>query len=583
MTRATLDFDGAHLWLECGPLDVDLARSIPGFGYDTATRRWKSAAAWGPALAARGVFGDALALTPQASAWGAEQVAAEQEVAAVKDGSAPAPPSEGLYPLQNVGVKLLTSRPAFALWDDPGAGKGVQLAAAAEMLPDSGFPMLVVTTKTMKPKHAVEFAKWAPSTEPTVIGGTAPQRSKQIAAALAERRSVLIISWDLLASHSALAPFGSATRSDTEKQPKDLNGGVIRTVALDEMHRLGDPKSKWTRAAKFLGGEATRRWGFTATPVPSPIGYWSELNFLSPQDFPSKSRFQDRYCLGESMYVKGREITKITAFNPRTEPELSRIADRLYVRRTLDEVRPGLPPLVYDTWWVDMEAKQRKAYDTMRKHMITVLDSGILMASDPMVASGRLLQIASAMPVLGPADDETGVASVIGLEAPSCKIDGLVDLIESRPTEQIVVFAQHRTLIELAETELRRRIKGLSVSTITGPVPEQERFDREASFQAGNIQVLMCTYGAGAEGITLTSAYTQAMLQRSFSVVKNTQADGRCRRADDLTASHSHVQIIDFIARNSYDQVVFESACYKDENAQRVLKDEGWVRRALSH
>lgn len=558
------------LRLDCGPRDIDLARQVPGLQYRDGC--WQGPAAWSTALAARGVFKDEMLLTPECDAWGFEHVLEETQAEYDRTDEQRYVWDDGLRPLQVRGVNFLLGRDAALLADDPGAGKGVMAAKAASLLPDKAFPMLIVTPRSVKWGHHRELTKWAPNCHPVVVSGTAPQRRKLLAEGLAHPRGVLVMNWEAVRGHSMLASYGSKARTDEEKQPKELNGGVIKTVLLDEAHRAGDPSAKQTLAVKAVVQESTRRWATTATPVRSPIAYWSLLNLLLPREFTSRTKFQDRYCLTETVWVAaGKSVDKVRAFNPRTEAELRRIVSRIWMRRPIEEIAPELDGLLSrSVRWVEMEAKQRKAYRDMAKEMIAKLDSGILVTTSPMVKSGRLLQLASALPVLG-SDGE-----VIGMEAPSSKVQALLDILADRPDEQVVVFAESRKLIELVSRVLTT--KKISWTKITGPESEAERKLAEDEFQAGQHRVILLTYGAGREGITLTSATTQVMLQRSFELVKNEQADGRCLRIGQTKP----VEIIDVITINTYDESCFKAGVYKEATAQQVLQDPNWVRRELS-
>jgi SNF2 family DNA or RNA helicase len=139
-----------------------------------------------------------------------------------------------------------------------------------------------------------------------------------------------------------------------------------------------------------------------------------------------------------------------------------------------------------------------------------------------------------------------------------------------------VVFAVSRRLIELCARKLEHL--GITHGLITGSQNEGARAIAESEFQAGNLRVLLGTYGAMSEGITLTRAHHQLMLQRSFKLIENIQADGRCRR---IGQEADHVSIIDVVTVNSYDESVFRSGAYKEEVAQQVLQDPAWIKREL--
>lgn len=577
-----LDHTDGLLTLEVGPLQHDLARKVPGLAYKSQRGLWVGTAAWSTALALQSEFRDDLTLAPGAVEWWERMLAREGHASLLKTWQ-PGEPlawAADLRDLQTSAVGFLTGSYRALLADDPGAGKGVVVATALGLLDDFEFPALIVCPKSVKWSHARHLELWGPSTTPHVIAGTKPQRLKQLAAAFEGERSVIIMNYEQVREHSMLAPYGSVQRTDKEKEPKELNLTYIPTIVGDEVHRLADPTSKQTRAVTALTHHADRVWFTTATPVPSPIGFWSIMHALTPHDAPSRVKYQDRYCLTETIFAKGgREVPVVRAFNPRTRDELDRWVAPYLMRRTIDQIEPDLPPVVNKTMWVELSGKQLTAYRSMETHMLAETGDGkIIAATNPMHQSLRLLQYASALPVFEEYEDEEGETRhrLVEMTMPSSKVDGVMDWLTDNPGKAVVVFASSRRLIEL----VGRRLETAKIAHgfVTGTQDEQHRRAATSAFQDGELRVLLGTYGAMSEGITLTAASTQLMLQRSFSPVENVQADGRCRR---IGQEASHVEIIEVVSANTYDEDVFESGAYKDETAQVLLRDPGWIRKKL--
>jgi SNF2 family DNA or RNA helicase len=570
---ATLDLHDDRLWLDVGPLDHDLARLVPGLSFNHKTSRWSGLATWATALACRGVFGHDLLLTDAVREWAGERVRWERWAEALKDWQTDEGWADGLYPPQQSGVAFLVAMRRALLADDAGAGKCVQTSTALGLLPPEAFPALIVCPRTVKWTHARHLAEWAPHLHPVVVSGTATKRRKLIEEGLTTEGGVLIMNWEALRYHSKLAPYGSVARSDKEKEPSDLNLVPIPTVIADEAHRAKDPTSKQTRALWAVSHEAERVWATTATPIPDPIGFWSLMHTVAPLEFQSRVKFQDRYCLTSTQFVGGgRKIEKVSGFNPRTQAELNRIVQPYMLRRSLDEIAPDLATIRYSTLWVEMSGKQETAYKAMKKDMLAKVPSGIIAATDPMQQSLRLMQMASALPVF---DQDN---HLVRFEEPSSKLDAVVEwLADHDPSLQCVVFAVSSKLVALVHYRLEAM--GVPHGLITGDENEGKRDLAEQAFQRGELRVLVGTYGAMSEGITLTAAHTQLMLQRSFKLIENVQADGRCRR---IGQQAEHVDIIDVVTVNSYDESVFRSGAYKEETAQAVLQDPGWIKRELS-
>ncbi len=210
-------------------------------------------------------------------------------------------------------------------------------------------------------------------------------------------------------------------------------------------------------------------------------------------------------------------------FNPLHKDELFRILTPRFLRRTKAEVLDQLPSIApTQIREMRMESKQAKGYEQMRKHMMTLTDEGsIIEATTPLVRDGRLEQAAAATLAL----DENG--EVI-LTMPSTKVDTLMDLLDEVPGEPLVVFGKSKKLIYLCGKALEKA--KIKFEYITGDQSDFERTESVGKFQAGQLQVLLCTLGAGSEGITLTRANRMLFLQRSWRHIDNMQAEARIHR-----------------------------------------------------
>lgn len=569
--------DSKELYLMASPRYTDLLRKIPGLHYDKTADAWRAPAKLAIAIAARGVLGDYLELTPAAIEWAEKAKRWVRFTDTLKEGGYHASwlddqPLFPLYPFQEIGVQVLAFCEKVLMADEMGTGKTVQAAVALDMLSTnddvtrpSPFPALIVCTNSMKWTWQRELKKWL-DIESIVIDGTAPKRKKQFATDTQDEK-VVIINWDALRLHSRLAPYGSVSLTEDEKTDKELNQVEWATVIADECHKAKDPTKKQTRALFQISKNATYRWALTGTPITGKADdLWSIMHFVDPDAYGSKSKWLDRYAI---VQLDERGHPDSSKFNPATLTEMGAALRPQFIRRTKAEVLTQLPPKVYRQVWVEMGAKQLKAYKDMTKEMIAQLDQGLLIASVGVVQSMRLGQIASGVPVL----DEQG--EVIELTMPSCKVDALLDILEESD-DQLVVGAESRLLIELCARELER--KKISHVLITGHVSTEDRELNVARFQGGHVRVCLCTLGAGAEGITLTAASRLVFLQRSFKMTANLQFQDRIHRIGQEADS---VEIIDVLTSNSTDVDRWEISQDKEETAQVVYRDPAYVRQRL--
>lgn len=548
----------AKAWLDGDTIVVDteyhekpLIQQVPAAKWSLARKRWEVPAAWGNCLALRGSFGDKLTLDDSLTAEGWSWASQAKQLADLKEYKA-----EGQYGYQFVGRSFLAQAGAALLGDEMGLGKTKQTIDALEAL--DAYPALVVAPNSVKAVWREEFAKWAPHRTTAILSGTAAQKLK----ALSSGADVYVVNWESLRGMSRLAAYGSIALTEKQKKPGPLNREWGAVVA-DEAHRGKDPKSQQTRALWAVGETARHRFALTGTPVAnSPEDLWSVMHFVSPEEWPSKTKFIDRYCLTNFNYWGGMDVK---ALRPDTRDEMLSILDSRFLRRTKAEVLQFLPPITRQVRAVEMEPKQAKAYKQMQDEMITLLDSGVLFTTSPMVRMLRLLQIASATPEL---DEEGNVARLI---KPSCKVTALQDMIEGAPDEQFVVFTVSRKLADLVHGEVGGGL-------VTGGVTPEDRAEAIAKFQAGESRIITVTTGAGGEGLTLTAASKAIFLQRPWSLVQSLQAEARIHRIGQEASS---VEIIDVVAEGTVEAAVARTLGDKELLLQEVVRDAERFARLL--
>lgn len=556
----------AKAWLDGDVIVVDveyhekaLIQAVPASKWSLARKRWEVPAAWGNAIALRGAFGFKLELDESVNEWGRRQRAYADEAAAAKNMKV-----EGTYGYQEAGSEFLCVTGSALLGDEMGLGKSKQVIDAIAKLGSDAFPVLVICPNSVKQTWKDEWAKWAPNVRVAVLTGTPQQKAKLLVevGSAGDDVQVVIVNWESLRTMSRLASYGSIALTDKQKKPGLLNR-PWGTVVADEAHRAKEPKSQQTRALWAIGQTARYRFALTGTPVAnSPEDLWAVMHFVCPEEWPSKTKFIDRYCLASFNFWGGMDID---ALRPDTRDELLNILDTRFIRRTKAEVLPFLPPITRQTRYVELEPKQAKAYKQMQDEMIAFLETGVMVTTSPMTKMLRLLQVASAYPVL----DETGL--VAALEKPSCKVTALKDILEESPREQFVIFTVSRKLADLVHGEIGGGL-------IHGEVSTDDRAEAVRAFQAGELRTITLTTGAGAEGLTLTAASKAIFLQRPWSMVQSLQAEARIHRIGQEAGS---VEIIDLVAIGTVEEAVARTLAGKEDLLQEIVRDSARLVRLL--
>lgn len=581
---ASVDPDGSHIRLEVEYRYKELCKSLPGSSWSTKDQMWRVPLSWTSCLALRSTFRDDLVIAEDLTDWAMEQLNSRitpannlRELEEFEDS-----PYKDLFPHQQAGVEFLATAKRALLADEPGLGKTAQAIRALQKLNEDGeevFPALIVCPNTLKSNWAREFKRWYPGVNVQVIRGTAKQREKQFETPA----DVYVINWESLRTHSRLAPYGSVALArcpecgghdskvsinKCEVHVRDLNLIDFKSVVADEIHRSKDPKSKQTRALWSATGDAQIRFALTGTPVANNVvDMWSILHWLSPEDWPSKTKWIDRMVDTMLNAFGGMMVLGI---KPHMEEEFQKTISHHMRRMLKARVLPWLPPVINERRDLEMSTKQKKAYEQMRDTMIAELESGeALSAPSILTQTIRLLQFASSYADIV-VDEKTGEPRAV-LSEPSCKVDSLMDDIKNGDfgTDSVAVCAVSRQLIELLSTALTK--EKIPHGLITGAQSEEERQEAIDDFQNGLTKWILFTAQAGGVGVTLTAARRLIMLQRPWSLVDHKQALDRVHRIG--SEIHDSVIITDYVTEGTIEERVLEVLETKADNFEQIVHD----------
>jgi SNF2 family DNA or RNA helicase len=565
----------------------ELCKSIPGAKWEAATQQWRVPTSWATCLALRSTFKEDLQIGPRLALWASNEVTTRinpaNELRGLETLSEDSKGNEDLFPHQRAGVKFLSIARRALLADEPGLGKTAQAIRALAEIQKNGenpFPALVVCPNTLKKNWKREFDKWWPGVNVQVIKGSSAQRRKQFE----EPAHVYVINWESLRAHSKLASYGSValarckecgghdekvSENRCEVHKRELNGINFKAVIADEIHRSKEPKSKQTRALWAATGDADIRIALTGTPIANDVlDLWSILHWLSPEEWPSKTRWVDRMVNTMLNAFGGMMVLGV---KPHMEKEFYDAINPRMRRMLKQKVLPWLPEMMFERRDVEMTTKQKKAYDQMRDTMIAELEHGdALTAPSVLTQTTRLLQFASSFAEMT-TDESSGEIRAV-LAEPSCKVDALMDDIENGDfgPDSVAVCAVSRQLIELLSARLTKA--KIEHGLITGAQDEDERQQAVDDFQSGKIKWILFTAQAGGVGITLTAARRLVMLQRPWSLVDHKQALDRIHRIG--SEIHDSVVIMDYVTEGTIEERVIQVLETKADNFEQIVRDK---------
>jgi SWI/SNF-related matrix-associated actin-dependent regulator of chromatin subfamily A-like protein 1 len=516
----------------------EICRALPGSKWDADKNVWRIPVSWTGCLSLRSTFGEQLEIGPKLAEWARNEKINRidpsnflREIEMSEEGD------EDLFPHQRAGVEFLAKARRALLADEPGLGKTAQAIRSLKRLQDQGeevFPALIVCPNTLKSNWQREFDRWWPGINVQVVKGSAVQRRK----AFEDEAQVYVINWESLRSHSRLQSYGSialarctecgghdpkVTVARCEVHKRELNNIPFKAVIADEIHRSKDPKSKQTRALWSASGAADIRFALTGTPIANTVvDLWPILHWLDEKEWPSKTKWLDRY-VNTMMNAFGGLM--ILGLKPAMESEFYAGIHPRMRRMLKQKVLPWLPEVINDRRDVEMGTKQAKAYKQMLENMIAELDktpeerfqeayeqgeTEIIVAPNPLTQTMRLLQFASSYGTMELIDGKEKML----LSDPSCKVDALMDDIENGDfgEDSVAVCAVSRQLIEILSARLTK--EKIAHGLITGAQSGDERQKAIDDFQSGRTKWILFTAQAGGVGVTLTTARRLVMLQR---------------------------------------------------------------------
>jgi SNF2 family DNA or RNA helicase len=457
-----------------------------------------------------------------------------------------------LFPFQKESVEFFIDKRAVLLGDQMGLGKTLQ-AVELDRRRREKNPNLTPNPKTLVITYLGIFSGWEKEfrgqTDLRVHVLNPKNRKPFILDMLTDSADVFIVHWQAL----RLIP--------------ELEEIKWFHIIADECHALQNRKAKQTIAMKEL--KTFYKTGLSGTPAfDKPDDLWSILNWLYPNYWSSFWKYWNDHV----MFIDNDDGYR-TVIGVRNVEKLQQEMSGFYVRRRKEEVLKDLPEKYYSERQVDLDPKQKRAYEQMKKDMLAYIGEH---EDEPVPAKAiiaqliRLQQFSDAfgeLETITKTNRETGeeyTVTRMRLAEPSTKLDEVMSIIGST-AQQIVVFSQYSQVIELLAKRLEKA--GIPSGIFIGSTPPDARARIIEQFQAGKLQVFAGTIAAGGIGITLTSSSTVVFIDRSWSASLNIQAEDRCHRIGQKNA----VQIIDIISRGTVDA----------KRIQKINLKWSWVRKLI--
>lgn len=322
---------------------------------------------------------------------------------------------------------------------------------------------------------------------------------------------------------------GRGVRIVGYSRARDKDTGLIKAcrmagwdvAILDEVHALKSPGAERTRAVygrrcdrKGSAIEnADRVWCLTGTPLLNHSAeFWTHLRALYPEGIEFQGRpltyeeFAARYA-NRSLTPFGWRVT-----GSRKSDELAERIRPFVKRIRIRDVIKDLPDLRV----VETPLPQAVGQTPASSALGDMLDDDALLAElgkpgSHLATHRRLL----------------GERKALGVSA------FVADQLEDAPSDKIIVFAHHQSVIQILDERLRL----YSPLVINGQTPGPKRQNFIHAFQNDpRYRVIILAIDAAGEAITLTAARHVVFCESSWTPARNSQAIARSFRRGQKNA-----------------------------------------------
>lgn len=370
--------------------------------------------------------------------------------------------------------------------------------------------------------------------------------------------------WDHLAGLDAVVLTGSpAKRQALLEDPAPLhiinrenlpwlvqtlgNRWDYDTVVIDELSSFKNASSKRNRALTRVRPYINRMIGLTGTPTPNGLlDLFGQYKLIDPSIFGTRiTTYRERY-FQPTTYVYGRPV----GWEPRQGAQ-----DAIY-----EAIRPvtismtaedylDVPEAIFVNHAVAIPPKARATYDTLKRDLVTHINTETIDASSAATLAGKLLQLSAGAIYTDPTSAEW-------VDVHDAKLDGLEDLVEAANGQPLLVAYWFRHDLE----------------RITARFPQARRLDTVEDFDAwnrGEIPLALIHPASAGHGLNLQAGgHLIVWFTLTWSLELYQQLNARLHRQGQ---THP-VTVTHLLARDTIDTRIHEALTRK-ETTQHALID----------
>lgn len=417
-----------------------------------------------------------------------------------------------LLPFQKIGIEFAEkSNVRCLIADEQGLGKTVEALGTLHFHKEELFPCLWVGKSGGKVQTSHEAYRWLGA---GVLNQVIENKNQKPHLKLFK---VIIVGYDMLRS---LPWF------EDEEVLKQF-----KCLVMDEVQMIKNPGSKRTVAIRKAADVIPHIISLSGTPIKNNAGeYFTILNILKPEKFPSRKNFVWEYCetyRKAGVYERVGGIRDIEAFKLATQDFI--------IRRTRKEVMPDLPEIWRTYRYDDLSKDVEQAYcDALDEFMDAVDENGGSVTGRMMAPGGNILGFMSKMRHL------TGLSKVRPtIEQVEEFLLNTMNMDEDSPDRKICLFIHHQDVHHLLHNGISTVLKSAGFNpplAITSDMSSQERFDAVEAFKRPENRVMIASTGAAQEQLNMQFCSDFIMVERQWNPANEEQAEGRFPRIGSVSS-----------------------------------------------
>lgn len=358
-------------------------------------------------------------------------------------------------------------------------------------------------------------------------------------------------------------------------------------ILVDETHKFLMNANERSGSVSQVGYglqklNAPYRVGMSGTPFKGkPRKFWMILHWLRPDLYTAQGKWQEAYFQSvDNRYAfSGRAITE--DMRAEREPMFNEDLDQIMVRRTkreLHRMNPkwAPPDKQYQTIKLEMDSKQRKAYESMKADALAQIEGGTLMANGLLAELTRLKQLATAYGKLTTSRSarkrEHGQMD-FAPALPSCKWDWIKNIfleergiLDGDGDLKVVIASQYTSVLHMFAEQLTKM--KVPYFLIEGPTKNVAEIQRKWQSSDRSVRIVLLSTMAGGVSLTLDAADDLVMVDETFIPDDTEQVEDRVHRT---SRTDHQVTIYRLCTVGTIDEAILEGNDDLDEVQKKLL------------